>query len=152
MVFGILAALGVLVWALIPIIGLVRVFRLQAEVRRLTDRIKQLETRTPRPPVPPPPAAHEAADRVAPPPLPVVTQRPAAPYVPPPPLTAPPVDIEAIGGRWLQHAGLIVLVLGVAFFLRYAFDRQWLSPAVRLALGGVVGAAMAVGGLRLSQT
>ena len=62
------------------------------------------------------------------------------------------MDIEAIGGRWLQHAGLIVLVLGVAFFLRYAFDRQWLSPAVRLALGGIAGVAMAVGGLRLSQT
>jgi uncharacterized membrane protein len=151
-VFGILAALVVLLWVLIPVIGLVRSFKLQAEVRRLTDRIERLETQTTPPPVPPPSAAHEPADRIAPPPLPVVNQRPAAPYVPPPPLTAPPVDLEAIGGRWLQHAGLIVLVLGVAFFLRYAFDRQWLSPAVRLALGGVAGAAMAAGGLRLSQT
>ena len=132
--FAILAALVVLLWVLIPIIGLVRSFKLQAEVRRLTDRIERLETQTP-PPVPP-----------------TVPRERAAPYVPPPPLTAPPVDLEAIGGRWLQHAGLIVLVLGVAFFLRYAFDRQWLSPAVRLALGGVAGGAMAVGGLRLSRT
>jgi hypothetical protein len=67
-------------------------------------------------------------------------------------VTTPAVDLEAIGGRWLQHAGLVVLILGVAFFLRYAFDRQWLSPAVRLALGGVAGVAMAAGGLRLSRT
>ena len=152
--FGILAALVVL-FLVLPIIGLVRSFRLQSDIRRLTDRIERLETLTTPPggrPARPPAAAHEPDDRVVPPPPPVVTRRPAAPYVPPPPLTAPAVDIEAIGGRWLQHAGLVVLVLGVAFFLRYAFDRQWLPPAVRLALGGIAGVAMATGGLRLSQT
>lgn len=152
--FGILAALVVL-FLVLPIIGLVRSFRLQSDIRRLTDRIERLETLTIPPavrPARPPAAAHEPDDRVVPAPPPVVTRRPAAPYVPPPPLTAPAVDIEAIGGRWLQHAGLVVLVLGVAFFLRYAFDRQWLSPAVRLALGGIAGVAMAAGGLRLSQT
>ena len=152
--FEILAGLVVLFWVLIPIIGLLRFFKLQADVRRLTDRIERLERQTaPAEARPvPPPAAREPVDRVEPPPSPVVPGRPAAPYIPPPPLTVPAVDIEAIGGRWLQHAGLVVLVLGVAFFLRYAFDRQWLSPAVRLALGGAAGVAMAVGGLRLSQT
>ena len=65
---------------------------------------------------------------------------------------AAPLDLEErIGGRWLQHAGMIVLVLGVAFFLKYAFDHEWLSPAVRVALGALVGAGMTAGGLALSR-
>ena len=32
----------------------------------------------------------------------------------------------------LVAAGMVVLVLGVAFFLRYAFERAWLSPLVRV--------------------
>ena len=52
--------------------------------------------------------------------------------------TAAALDLEErIGGRWLQHAGMVVLVLGVAFFLRYAFDHEWLSPAVRVAPVGL---------------
>ena len=56
-----------------------------------------------------------------------------------------------IGGRWLQHAGLIVLLLGIAFFLRYAFEHEWLSPAVRVTLGIAAGIAMASGGVRLAS-
>src|SRR5205823_3405757 len=37
------------------------------------------------------------------------------------------------------------------FFLRYAFDREWLSPAVRIGLGAVVGLGMAAGGVRLAR-
>src|SRR5262245_29273988 len=63
-----------------------------------------------------------------------------------------PNDLEArIGGRWLQHAGLIVLLLGIAFFLRYAFEREWLSPTIRVSLGVVAGIAMAWGGVRLAS-
>ena len=57
---------------------------------------------------------------------------------------------RAIGERWLLYAGVIVLLLGVAFFLRYAFDRNWLSPAVRVLLGAVTGAALVIGGRRLA--
>ena len=153
--FTILAALVVLAWILLPVIGLVRSFRLQADLRRLTDRIERLEARGAAPA--PRPVVHDPPDRVVVPqpplPRPAVATPRTEPYVPLPPLQPPTVDLEAdIGGRWLQHAGLIVLVLGVAFFLRYAFDRQWLSPAVRVALGGLAGVAMAAGGLRLSQT
>jgi len=56
-----------------------------------------------------------------------------------------------IGGRWLQHAGIIVLLLGIAFFLRYAFEHEWLSPTVRVALGVIAGIAMAWGGVRLAS-
>jgi uncharacterized membrane protein len=67
-------------------------------------------------------------------------------------VNVPSVSLEErIGGRWLQHAGLIVLLLGIAFFLRYAFEHEWLSPAVRVALGVATGAAMAWGGVRLAS-
>lgn len=63
------------------------------------------------------------------------------------------LDLESrIGGRWLQHAGIVVLILGVAFFLRYAFEQAWLPPVVRVALGAITGTAMAVGGVRLART
>ena len=44
-----------------------------------------------------------------------------------------------------------MLLLGIAFFLRYAFEHEWLSPGVRVALGVVVGVAMAAGGVRLAS-
>src|SRR5215208_3189105 len=66
--------------------------------------------------------------------------------------TAPDESLEErIGGRWLQHAGLIVLLLGIAFFLRYAFEHEWLSPAIRVALGIATGVGMAWGGITLAS-
>jgi uncharacterized membrane protein len=58
---------------------------------------------------------------------------------------------EAIGGRLLLYVGTIVLVLGAAFFLKYAFDREWIAESMRVVLGGLVGMALVVGGLRLGR-
>jgi uncharacterized membrane protein len=58
---------------------------------------------------------------------------------------------EAIGGRLLLYIGTIVLVLGAAFFLKYAFDREWITESMRVVLGGLVGMALVVGGLRLGR-
>ena len=58
---------------------------------------------------------------------------------------------EAIGGRLLLYVGTIVLVLGAAFFLKYAFDREWITESMRVVLGGLVGMALVVGGLRLGR-
>ena len=59
---------------------------------------------------------------------------------------------RAIGERWLLYAGVLVLLLAVSFFLRYAFDRDWLSPLVRVVLGGAAGVVMIVGGRRLAAS
>jgi len=56
-----------------------------------------------------------------------------------------------IGGRLLLYAGMIVLVLGVTFFLRYAFENEWLSPTVRVLCGAAAGLAMVGGGLRVAR-
>ena len=44
--------------------------------------------------------------------------------------------------------GAIVLVLGVAFFLKYAFDNEWITESMRVALGVLAGAGLIVAGQR----
>jgi uncharacterized membrane protein len=44
-----------------------------------------------------------------------------------------------------------VLTLGIAFFLKYAFDNHWIQPAGRVALGLIAGVALLLVGERLQQ-
>jgi uncharacterized membrane protein len=57
----------------------------------------------------------------------------------------------AIGGRLLLYAGSLALVLGVGFFLRYAFDHNWVTEWMRIALGVVLGLALGAAGLKLAR-
>ncbi len=58
-------------------------------------------------------------------------------------------EIEAaIGGRLMLWVGTIVLVLGLAFFLKYAFDNQWINEPMRVGLGVAAGLAIAIVGHR----
>ena len=66
------------------------------------------------------------------------------PFVPEP---REAVDWEqVIGGNWLARVGVLALILGVAFFLKLAFDNDWIGPTGRVALGAVGGLAMLVAG------
>jgi uncharacterized membrane protein len=47
--------------------------------------------------------------------------------------------------------GALVLTLGIAFFLKYAFDNHWIQPAGRVALGLIAGVAMLLVGERLQR-
>jgi len=52
-------------------------------------------------------------------------------------------DLEAlIAGRWLNRIGILALILSVSFFLKYAFDNNWIGPTGRVAIGVLLGAAM----------
>ena len=52
-------------------------------------------------------------------------------------------DLEArIGGSWFNWLGIIAVVVGVSFFLKYAFDQHWIGPLGRVLLGGVAGCAI----------
>ena len=54
------------------------------------------------------------------------------------------VDLEAlIGGRWLNRLGILTLLLGAAFFLRHAFENEWIGPTGRVLTGLVSGIAFA---------
>jgi uncharacterized membrane protein len=48
----------------------------------------------------------------------------------------------ALGQKWFLGLGVLVLIIGIGFFLKYAFDREWLGPAVQIAVGFVCGAGL----------
>jgi len=49
-------------------------------------------------------------------------------------------DLEGtIGKLWLNRIGIIAILVGVAYFLKYAFDSGWLSAGSRVVIGLVAG-------------
>jgi len=95
-------------------------------------------------------------------PLPSI-EPPRIPAAPPEPIRAPeePLDRpvhdssegleEAIGGRLMLWVGTIVLVLGVAFFLKYAFDNDWITESMRVGLGIAASLGLAFAGDRFAR-
>jgi uncharacterized membrane protein len=53
---------------------------------------------------------------------------------------------QILGGNWLARVGVLLLVIGVGFFLKFAFDQNWLGPTARVILGVVAGLGMLLGG------
>jgi len=51
--------------------------------------------------------------------------------------------------RWLGRVSAIAVFFGVAFFLKYAFDNDWILPAGRVAIGVFAGVATLVLGQKL---
>jgi len=49
-----------------------------------------------------------------------------------------------IGSRWLNRIGIIAMLVGVSYFLKYAFDNNWIGAAGRIAIGLVCGIAIVV--------
>jgi uncharacterized membrane protein len=59
-------------------------------------------------------------------------------------------DLESlIGGRWFNWIGIIAVAFGVAFFLKFAFDKQWIGPGARVSLSALLGVALLYMGERL---
>ena len=62
------------------------------------------------------------------------------------------VDWERlIGGNWFSRVGILAIILGVGFFLKYAFENQWLGPLGRVLLGAVTGCALLLAGDRIRR-
>jgi uncharacterized membrane protein len=68
----------------------------------------------------------------------LLTVSPPAPTPPPPP---PRVLETNIGLTLVNHIGVVTLVLGIAFFFKWAVDNQWIGPAGRVILGVIAGLA-----------
>jgi len=116
--------------------------RLRELVTQINDRLITLEQRqgiTERPPPPLKPApvvpSHEAA------PIPMVEV---------PPRKGKPARVrereweQILGGSWLARIGVLALIIGAGFFLKFAFDNNWIGPTGRVILGIVGGLAMLV--------
>src|SRR5437016_4168500 len=112
--------------------------------------------------------AVEAMETV-PPPVRITTPAPAVPEkesVPPPiperfvqatvPQIAaprrPPINWEQfMGAKLFAWIGGLALFLGVAFFVKYSFERNLIPPELRVAIGFVVGVGLLIGGLLLKR-
>jgi len=54
-------------------------------------------------------------------------------------------DLEGtIGKLWLNRIGIIAILIGVAYFLKYAFDSGWLKPGSRVVIGLLSGIGIVV--------
>jgi uncharacterized membrane protein len=51
----------------------------------------------------------------------------------------------AVGQKWLLGIGVLILIIGIGFFLKYAFDQEWIGPAVRISIGFVGGILLLLG-------
>jgi uncharacterized membrane protein len=52
-------------------------------------------------------------------------------------------DLEArIGSHWLNRIGIAAVLIGVSYFLKFAFDSNWIGPAGRIAIGMIAGIAV----------
>jgi uncharacterized membrane protein len=96
------------------------------------------------------PSAPVRAEPAAAVPSPVSSQRPA-PLPPPPPRAGigasvkSQADLESrIGSHWLNRIGIAALLVGVSYFLKFAFDNNWIGPAGQISIGLVAGIAIVI--------
>lgn len=105
-------------------------------VAALTRRVYALEQRlgTTAAPAPAAPSPTEAAP----------TPLPAAPDLP---TSAPATSSSGgemglesrIGSHWLNRIGIVAVLIGVSYFLKYAFENNWIGPAGRVVIGLLAG-------------
>jgi uncharacterized membrane protein len=88
-----------------------------------------------------------------------ITEQKTAEHKPTPPLTIAPLiaptpvppsrqsssDLESrIGSHWLNRIGITAVLIGVSYFLKFAFDNDWIGPTGRVAIGLLAGIAVVV--------
>src|SRR5262245_56750937 len=93
-----------------------------------------------------------SAQPVARTPEPAVAASPGAPSAPE---SRPAAEVGQwegrLGGTWLSRVGAILFFLGVGFFLKHAFEQDWIGPAGRVTIGLVAGLVLMAGGVRLAR-
>jgi uncharacterized membrane protein len=58
---------------------------------------------------------------------------------------------QNIGGKLFAKIGIAALVIGVAFFIKYAFDNNWINETGRVAIGVIVGLVLLFLGNKTSK-
>src|ERR1700722_19432761 len=113
------------------------------------------------PAVTPQPAAAQVAVPDPIPPVPQSAEFVPAPIPAKPPVRLPPpapaipnfssasADREShesfealVAGRWLNYVGILALLFATTFFLKYAFDNDWVGPRGRVGIGLLLGSAL----------
>jgi uncharacterized membrane protein len=126
---------------------------LKAQIASLTARVYRLEQKSGlsseaepvRTPAPPGPALQ--APFVSPSSPEALGQRPLSPG--PSKVSAASKTSDAnlerkIGQYWLNRVGIIAILIGTAYFLKYAFENNWVGEAGRIASGLAAGIALVI--------
>jgi uncharacterized membrane protein len=120
------------------------ILRLRAQQEQIERRLGRIEARLGLQAVREPAAPRAMESAAGAPPAPVVESA-AAPEAPPAPMPEAPSREPAfetrMGLTWLNRIGVVTLVLGVAFFFKYAVDNQWIGETARVLLGVAAGLA-----------
>lgn len=56
-----------------------------------------------------------------------------------------------VGQKWLLIVGIVTMVFGVGYFLKYSFDRGWIGPAGRVTMAYLWGSVLLVAGDRFRK-
>lgn len=121
---------------------------LRAQLAELTRRVYALESAGAQPKpavalplvatVPPPPPPAQPQDVLFQPPVP-------SPAAPRPKSPADSAELERkIGSHWLNRIGIVAMLIGISYFLKYAFDNHWIGPGGRVAMGLIGGTGAVV--------
>lgn len=154
----------ILLTVVLPILSFVRAQQAQRTAADVARRLAGLEAEMAalrRAPVAPtiPRPAQMPLPAPAPPVGPAVAEPPVTSPVPPSITTPAAVnepaprpqrgDLEQqIGSRWLLYAGIAAVVLGMSYFVKFAFDNGWISEPLRVMGGVVIGLGLVAGGMR----
>jgi uncharacterized membrane protein len=83
------------------------------------------------------PVSETEAPRTEPPSFPQTPAR-EAPATP-----TPGNSLESrIGGQWLNRIGIVAVLVGLSYFLKFAFDNNWIGPATQVIIGIVASFAL----------
>jgi uncharacterized membrane protein len=138
LVLGILLLVVPLV---VSIVVITRFWELKSLIEDLRRRVAELEAQT-ETPTPPPPSPK----RAVPPPLPDFLRPPPAPTLSSIPVARPvprSINWESIlGVKLFAWIGGLALFLGVVFFVKYAFENNWVTPLMRIVGGAIVGVGL----------
>jgi uncharacterized membrane protein len=155
--FVLVLAILLAVALILPMVSFVHSRRATRTADDLRRRLDALERKVDGllPPTPARPSS-SATERAAVAPgvvaVPRVEQPAAPPRKPPIPVRserASAVGLEqVIGGSWLLYAGVAAVVLGMSYFVKFAFDNGWISEPLRVTAGGVIGVALVGMGVR----
>ena len=117
--------------------------RLLDEVRELKSRVQRLEQLLNASAAPPKPSDITISSSTVPEAPPGSTVRPKhSPRLPVLP-SSEAFNLEArIGSHWLNRVGIAAFLTAVAYFLKFAFENNWIGPSARVGTGVVVGAGI----------
>lgn len=77
------------------------------------------------------------------PPLPPMQPRRAMPVFATQAPSSGDLDLESrIGSHWLNRIGIAAVLIGVSYFLKFAFDNNWIGPSGRVTIGLLAGVAV----------